>query len=111
MSLKALSLPEDADEAAVRARYKELVMTAHPDRGGSVEQFQQLTEHRDEALKQVKLGQTFAAAKMRLSALREAARGLPCPRCEGTGVGMRRMVGFREFKTVCKLCHGKGKLS
>jgi len=110
MSLEALGLPDDADEAAVRARYKELAMAAHPDRGGTAEQFQQLTELRDEALKEVSFGHTIATARLQFDALRQAARGTTCPRCDGSGKGMSRVVGFREFKTVCKLCHGKGKI-
>lgn len=105
-----MGLPDDADEAAVRARYKELAMQAHPDRGGSSEEFQKVADWRDHALKQVKLGQTLATARSALFKLREAARGTPCPRCDGSGVSMERQVGFRTFKTSCTLCQGKGKL-
>ena len=110
MSLEALGLDDTADEAIVRARYKELAMSAHPDRGGSPEQFTQLTEWRDKALQEVQLGSSIADARRRLSALREAARGTQCPRCDGTGKSMTRQVGFRSFSTICRMCHGKGKL-
>jgi len=110
VSLKALGLTEDADEAAVRARYKELAMAAHPDRGGTAEQFQQLTEWRDQALREVSMGLTLANSRSALHKLREAARGTKCPRCDGTGVRMAVQQGFRELKFPCRLCRGKGKI-
>jgi len=111
MSLEAFNLPEDATEEQVRARYKELAKKAHPDLGGSEDEFNKLTEQLSVALKEAKFGSTLGKARMQLNALREAARGTVCPRCDGTGVSTRRQIGFREFKTVCRLCHGKGKLS
>jgi DnaJ-class molecular chaperone len=111
VSLEALGLPSDADEATVRARYKELAMSAHPDRGGSAEAFQTLTDQRDQALKQVKIGNTLAGHRSALHALREAARGAKCPRCDGTGARMTQTNGFSTFKFVCTMCGGKGKLS
>lgn len=42
-------IPGDADE--VRARYKLMALSAHPDVGGSSEEFQQLTRATEEALK------------------------------------------------------------
>lgn len=110
MSLSALGLDESATEEDVKAKYRELAHAAHPDKGGSVDQFHALKQARDQAIKEVKFGQTMANARLQLNALREAARGTPCPRCDGEGYSMRRMVGFREMKTVCKLCHGKGKI-
>ncbi|HVJ83413.1 MAG TPA: J domain-containing protein, partial [Planctomycetia bacterium] len=34
-----LGVPLNADEAAIRARYRELARTHHPDRGGNTEEF------------------------------------------------------------------------
>lgn len=110
MSLEKLGLSPEATEDDVKVRYRELARAAHPDTGGSAELFQQLKLYRDEALKEVRFGASISKARIQLNALREAARGTPCPRCDGTGYSMRRMVGFREFKTVCRLCHGKGKI-
>ncbi len=111
MSLEKLGLAEDATEADVKARYRTLATEAHPDKeGGSAELFQELKGWRDEALREVSFGKSVSRARIQVDALREAARGTPCPRCDGTGYGMRRQIGFREFKTVCRLCRGKGKL-
>lgn len=110
MSLEALGLPEDATEDQVKARFKELSKKAHPDLGGSADEFNKLVEQRDQALKEAQFGQTLGKARSVLHELREAARGTVCPRCEGSGVSMRRTIGFREFKTICRFCHGKGKL-
>lgn len=110
MSLEFLGLEADASEADVIARYKEMAKTAHPDMGGDTELFTQLKEAKDKALQEVSFGHSISKAKIQLSALREAARGTECPRCDGTGYSMRRQVGFREWKTVCRLCRGKGKL-
>lgn len=107
MSLEALGLDDTATEADVTSRYKELAKTAHPDGGGSSEQFQQLKEVRDEALRELSFGQSISKARLQLNALREAARGTKCPRCDGSGVGTTRRAGFRTFSTVCRLCRGK----
>jgi DnaJ-class molecular chaperone len=110
MSLTELGLDETATEADVKARFRELAKEAHPDQGGSAEAFHLLKAKRDAALQELQFGHSISRARLQMSALREAAKGTTCPRCDGTGVGMRRQVGFREFKTVCKLCLGKGKL-
>jgi DnaJ-class molecular chaperone len=110
MSLEKLGLDPSATEDDVKARYRELAMDAHPDRGGSAERFQEVKNWRDQAIKEIGYGYTLANARSQLHALREAARGVKCPRCDGSGVGMTRQVGFRTFKTVCRLCLGKGKL-
>lgn len=110
MSLEYLGLDETATEADVITRYKELAKTAHPDLGGDVDQFQRLQAAKEQALIEAQHGQTLAKSRMQLNALREAARGTVCPRCDGTGYSMRRQVGFREWRTVCRLCRGRGKL-
>ncbi len=107
MSLEALGLDDTATQADVIARYKELAKQAHPDAGGTVEKFQELKMLKDDALKELAFGTSIARARIQLSALREAARGTKCPRCDGTGVGTTRSAGFRTFSTVCRLCRGK----
>lgn len=110
MSLEDLGLPSGSTEVDVQARYKELAKEAHPDRGGSTERFQKLKEQRDAALQEVRLGASLARARLQLDALREAARGTVCPRCDGSGYAMQRSVGFRTMKMVCRLCRGRGRL-
>ncbi len=110
MSLEALGLDGSATEADVLARYKEMAKKAHPDVGGSADEFQQLKVNKEAALQEVAFGTSLSRARLQLSALREAARGTPCPRCDGSGYSLRRQMGFREMKYVCRLCRGKGKL-
>jgi DnaJ-class molecular chaperone len=64
-SLKLLGLTLDARVAEVRARYYELAATAHPDHGGSVDQFHALNKAFKEAW--------------------EWAWNAPCTACEGKG--------------------------
>ncbi len=110
MSLSQLDLPDDATEDDVKSRFRELARAAHPDTGGSAEKFQELKDLRDAALREVRMGVSVANARSQLRALREAARGIQCPRCDGTGASMTRQVGFRAYRAVCRLCHGKGKI-
>ena len=110
MSLAELGLEPGVTEADVQARYKELAKKVHPDMGGSAEEFQRLQALRDKALDEVAFGSSLAKARLQLDALREAARGTVCPRCDGSGYSMRRQIGFRELKTICRLCRGRGKL-
>lgn len=84
-----LGLPRNASEAEIRRRYRELASKAHPDKGGTVEQFQAL------------------------QAAYEAALALPpvlCERCEDTGTVMvpvatkrkqRGLVGDFAVKVPC----------
>lgn len=110
MSLEFLGLTSGATEADVKARYKDLAKTAHPDRGGSVEDFQRLREALEKALQEVEYGQSLSRARLQVDALREAARGTVCPRCDGTGAAKERKVGFRTMRQICRLCRGRGKL-
>lgn len=110
MSLEALGLEAGATEIEVLTRYKELAKKAHPDQGGSANEFQKLQKLKEEALREVSFGNSLAKARIQLGALREAARGTLCPRCEGSGYSMQRKVGFRTVQTVCRLCRGNGKL-
>jgi hypothetical protein len=49
LDLLGLTLPTTAD--AVRAAYRRLARTAHPDRGGDAEEFKRLTAARDDVLR------------------------------------------------------------
>lgn len=50
-SFQYLGLPEDATEEQIKQRYREMSLKAHPDRGGSQEEFIKLTEHKNKCLK------------------------------------------------------------
>lgn len=51
-----LGIPAGSDEQAVRAAYKAKAMTAHPDRGGSLDAWHALNEAFTDALNQTKAG-------------------------------------------------------
>lgn len=93
-----LGLPRNATAEEVKRRYRELASKAHPDKGGTVEQFQAL------------------------QAAYEAALQLPpvnCETCEDTGVVLktaevpkkRRAVLGLEFavRVPCPSCRGQRK--
>ncbi len=46
-ALKVLGLPADADEAAIRHRYRKLAMEHHPDRGGDTRRLQEINAAAD----------------------------------------------------------------
>lgn len=60
-----LGLPADADAPAIKARWRELLHSIHPDVGGDTVTFMALRDAYNEAL--------------------NAAATRPCPRCGGTG--------------------------
>lgn len=78
----------DADEEHVRAAWKKLVMSAHPDHGGDVVEFSRLRECYYTALEYVKMP-------------------VKCPDCKGTG---KRKVthGFYTAQLPCERCEGTG---
>jgi DnaJ-class molecular chaperone len=92
-----LGLPRNATADEVKQRYRELASKAHPDKGGTVEQFQ-----------------TLRAAY-------EAALELPpvkCETCEDTGTVMRPvttkrkargLVGDFAVKVPCPSCKSVGR--
>lgn len=50
-SFQYLGLPEDATGEQIKQRYREMSLKAHPDMGGSQEEFIKLTEHKNKCLK------------------------------------------------------------
>jgi DnaJ-class molecular chaperone len=74
-ALVVLKLPEDAEDAVIKAHCKKLLMDNHPDKGGDVEVFMQVCRARDFLLRKV------------------------CPLCEGSGIirtKMGRMTQVNE---------------
>lgn len=110
VSLAKLGLGAEATEDEIKAAYKRLAKDAHPDRGGSVDQFNDLREAYEAAKLEVEHGQSLSRARMQVDALRTAARGTLCPRCDGSGISASRKVGFRTLNTTCRLCRGKGRI-
>ena len=89
-SLKTLGLPEGSTKAEVKAKWRELVMTLHPDRGGNVVQF----------------SETHKAYQ---DAMLHAPEYHDCPTCHGEGV-VKHLHGFSAINTVCPSCMGEGHL-
>lgn len=86
--LKQLGLPDDALPSQVRARWRELAAEHHPDKGGTVENFQLLEAAYKTALLYAKLPRT-------------------CEACQGSG---RRYLGqgFTRLVKPCEACKGLG---
>lgn len=88
-AFKLLGLPDTATADEVKVAYKRLASAKHPDRGGSVEEFQELKEAYETAMAYALLPKS-------------------CNRCRGTGkvtVGS----GFTTTKIVCPACGGTGE--
>lgn len=83
-----LGLVYDAPYSDVVAAWRKLRSQCHPDKGGTIEGFQQLTKAWE------------AAAK-------HAQRQRDCPLCSGTG---KRTItkGWARVQMPCGMCHGRG---
>lgn len=87
-------LSPDASPAAVRARWREIALQHHPDRGGLAITFNQLREDYQ-------------------AALAEALAPQRCIKCGGTGqktVASTGTHGFHYAVKVCPKCGGKGEI-
>jgi DnaJ-class molecular chaperone len=83
-----LGLEPTASPAHVRLAFLQKAKTAHPDAGGTAEEFAALRRAEREAL--------------------ALARETPCEECEGTGtVEIRR--GFSAMSMRCGICGGTGR--
>ena len=87
-ALQTLGLTEDAHPDEVTAAYRRLAFTAHPDRGGTMEQFQKLND----AYKRAFAQQTEA----------------PCPICQGKG-RVAVTAGFVTTYVDCGNCLKTGR--
>jgi DnaJ-class molecular chaperone len=83
-----LGLPDTATVAKIKARYRELSLTNHPDRGGSVEEMRSVIE-------------AYRVARS------WAERLVSCEDCRGSG---RRVVrrGAQTLSMRCSACRGCG---
>lgn len=101
MSLSDLELPPTATEADVKLRYRQLAMKAHPDRGGTVAQFQALQKAYEEALAEV----GGVAIDSDLGVFTQV-----CMDCAGNGYTLRGS-GFSTIKFTCSHCGGTGRIN
>ena len=85
-----LGLSPGASSAEVKARYKDLARTLHPDAGGDATKFAGVAQAYREAL------------------IDATAREAVCSACGGSG---RRNVarGFQQVSVLCQSCHGSGR--
>lgn len=85
----ALGLTEAATQEEIKAAFRELCKTCHPDAGGSSEAFQTLKAAYEKALDW-------------------AGKDKPCIPCEGTG-RIKTKGGFFTGSMACMDCGGTGK--
>lgn len=83
-----LGLPETATPDEVKAKWRELVMIHHPDRGGNPCDFNEIRK----------------AYKI---AMEEASAPKACPQCNGIGK-VKQSHGFSSIELPCASCGGVG---
>lgn len=84
----AMGLPDTATPDEVKAKWRELCMIHHPDRGGNPVEFNTIRK----AYKQ---------------AFAEASEPKACPQCLGTGK-TKQTYGFNSIELPCAQCGGLG---
>ena len=87
-AFEVLGLAHDASPAEVKARWRELAVSKHPDHGGDPEEFTSLRRAYNDAY--------------------EAALLTPCPECSGTGA-VKVYGGFLTTQLPCDTCDGSGR--
>jgi DnaJ-class molecular chaperone len=83
-----LGLPDTATPDEVKAKWRELCMVHHPDRGGNAVEFNEIRK----------------AYKI---AMDEASQPKPCCGCNGTGK-TKVTYGFSTVDVTCRFCSGGG---
>lgn len=83
-----LGLPETATPDEVKAKWRELVMVHHPDRGGNAFEFNEIRK----------------AYKV---AMEEASAPKPCGTCSGSGK-VKQSSGWSSIEMPCQVCGGSG---
>ena len=86
-----LGLSPGATSAEVKARYRDLARTLHPDAGGDAAEFSKVAQAYREALAE--------------ATVREAT----CPACGGSGRRNVTSRGFQQASVLCQSCHGSGR--
>lgn len=87
-AFQTLGLPDTATPEEVKAKWRELCMVHHPDRGGNAVEFNEIRK----AYKQ---------------AMEEASAPKPCTTCGGTGK-VKHSHGFNSIDMPCPMCGGSG---
>lgn len=87
-AFKTLGLPDTATPDEVKAKWRELCMIHHPDRGGNPVEFDEIRR----AYKQ---------------AYAEASEPKPCDACKGSGK-TKVTHGFNSVEVTCRFCAGSG---
>lgn len=87
-AFQTLGLPETASPEEVKAKWRELCMIHHPDRGGNAVEFNEIRK----AYKQ---------------AMEEASAPKPCGSCGGSGK-VKHSHGFNSIDLPCPTCGGSG---
>lgn len=86
--------------ADVNAAYRVKARDAHPDAGGSAEQFVQL-----DRAKHILLGWL---KRRKVTTAKATAHATKCKRCDGTGI-TNSHKGFRTMRMQCGTCRGTGE--
>lgn len=83
-----LELNNTASPEEVKKQFKQLLKVHHPDHGGTVDNFMELKEAYEKAMK--------------------ISKNKECKNCLGYGV-LYKLNGFRTAQTRCPECKGSGK--
>lgn len=83
-----LGLPDTATPDEVKAKWRELCMIHHPDRGGNAVEFNTIR-------------------KAYKAAMEEASQPKPCGSCKGSGK-VTQTHGFSSIELPCAQCGGVG---
>ena len=83
-----LGLPDTATPDEVKAKWRELCMIHHPDRGGNAVEFNTIRK----------------AYKV---AMEEASEPKPCGSCKGSGK-VTQTMGWSSIELPCQACGGSG---
>jgi len=83
-----LGLPDTATPDEVKAKWRELCMIHHPDRGGNAVEFNTIR-------------------KAYKAAMEEASEPKPCMSCKGSGK-ITQTHGFSSIELPCQACGGSG---
>ena len=86
--LEILNLPDNATLPQIKARWRTLASTHHPDHGGDAEIFNTIRQAYHYAIK-------------------NASSKRDCPQCHGVGK-TRQGAGFNAIFMVCTRCAGAG---